>query len=176
MKRALVLALLLTAAAAATAATPASTGASCPADSDLSGLVWALADLSGRLAGGATSDPCAVNAPGGTTDAPDDLRAVCVAAAALRARADERAGLCRQVAGLKAQIAVLKESASLSDAMLAGCRTDRESCWTDWTARLKAPVVTPGRGAFGWTVGGGACLDSDGALSVCAAAVWGIRF
>ena len=109
-----------------------------------------------------------------------DALAVADAAASLRARADERAGLCRMLAGLAAQVEVARAEVALREGFLAGCQADRAACWSEWEAGLKRPRATGGRSRLGWTIG--ACgiwrlLDSDpnGGIGIGPGGCWGWR-
>lgn len=141
------------------AGTPPAGAAACPADVDLSGLVAALDEMAGRL-------------PGLDGQAAKD------AAEALRARSDEREGLCRTLQAQTRQIEALGASLALERGLLAACQTGRSACYTEWEAAIRRPR-TGSTGRLGWVIGGCGLWrvvgDPNDDIALGAGACWGIR-
>lgn len=152
---------------------PQGISGACPPDPELSTLLFQLQDMSGRLAGDTSRDPCPAVLADPNHPA-DDLWAACAAVEALEARQDERAGHCTTLEAQTRTIARLREALAHEQGDHAITQGERDSCWKGEEARLKAP--TPSCPRLGWTGGGGLCVTSDGQATVGAQVTWGLRW
>lgn len=136
---------------------PTAGSATCPADADLTGLTDQLEVMASRV-------------PGLDAEAARD--AVTVIAAYQR----QRAGLCAQLDARAELVTALEAGRDSRDRLIATLTADRDAGWQAWQAEIARRSVAPSLGRFGWSVGAGGCVDADGTLSVCGAAVFGFRF
>jgi hypothetical protein len=129
----------------------------CVPDADLAGLTAHLEGMATRLAG-------------------LDAEAARDAATSIGLYQRQRAALCAQLDARGDLVAALEAGQSERDKLIAAITADRDAGWKAWEGEIARRSVAPTLGRFGWTIGAGGCVDTDGDLSVCGAAVFGWRF
>jgi len=147
----------------------------CRLDADRSGLLWLLDDMSGRLAQTPDEDPCP-RVLADQKQPEDDLLAVCVAAATVRAYQRERTALCSQLEARANLVAELETGRIEREKVIEALSKDRALGWKLWEEEVARRQLVPSLGRFGWTAGIGLNVDTEGEFRGGAQVTYGFRW